>query len=591
MTLSMSVPPRAVLQRPEDLAWFLYERPVDVFEANSVAQVLPTLRAAEAAAESGLTAVGFITYEAASAFDPALRTLPPGELPLAWFAAFEQGRRVGPQPTAGAESLQHLFWQPSIDLATYRRNIERIHGWIEAGDTYQVNYTLRLEAPFDGDVEALFDQLTALGDSRCGARLDTGRHALCSLSPELFFQLDGDHLLTRPMKGTAERGRTNHEDQEIAETLRRSIKNRAENVMIVDMMRNDLGRIARPGTVTVPYLWQIERYRTLFQMTSTCEASTDAALVDILAALFPSASITGAPKVRTMELITEVETSPRGIYTGAIGRIGPGRSACFNVAIRTVHVDRDLACAEYGTGGGIVWDSTADEEFEETRTKALVVSSAQPRFSLLETIRWDPQHGFTLLGRHLDRLLDSAAYFGRTVDRDLVEDRLAMSIEAFNDPRRVRLLVSPEGDVEIQTTALPRGRRRWRVALARGPIDPRSHFLFHKTTHRNVYDSASHDLPGIDDVILWNPRGELTESTVANLVVRRGDDLLTPPIECGLLPGTARAELLERGRVREDVLLRRDLPTFDAIYLVNSVRGWIPTTLVDAPETLSGAQT
>jgi para-aminobenzoate synthetase/4-amino-4-deoxychorismate lyase len=579
VSLPMTDSCRAVLQRPGDGAWTAFDHPARVLEAHDIGQVLQVLAEVEKAAAGGATAVGYLSYEAASAFDPALTTRAAAALPFAWFAVFGAEREIAVGDVAPERDEPRLDWKPSVDLTGYRRSIDRIHQWIAAGDTYQVNYTLRLRSPFSGSAADYFHALVRHGGSRYGAFLDTGRHVLCSLSPELFFRLDGDRLVTRPMKGTTERGRTTQEDTLRARELRDSVKNRAENVMIVDMMRNDLGRIARPGTVQVSELWEVERYPTLFQLTSTCRASTDASVSEVLAALFPSASITGAPKVRTMERIAELETTPRGIYTGAIGRIGPGRSACFNVAIRTVHIDRERRTAEYGTGGGIVWDSVAEDEYEEARTKALVVTSPPPEFALLETLRWSPREGYVLLERHLDRLFDSAAYFGRRVDRDLLMRQLEAAVRGKRRVQRVRLLVTRDGTLDVRADELIRKRRRWTVVLAREPIDSDDRFLFHKTTHRAVYDSARVASPDVDDVLLWNTRGEITESTVANVVVRRDGELVTPPVECGLLPGTARAELIERRRVREKIVLREELEDVQALYLVNSVRGWLPTVL------------
>lgn len=578
--------PHAVLQEPGRPDWVAFDRPVDVLSTRDPGAIRDLLTAVETAATGGLTAVGFLTYEAASAFDAALVTRPAGPLPLAWFALFEAGRSHE-RSAIEADESPPLAWRPSIDAASHRADIDRIHRWIAAGDTYQVNYTWRLRAPFQDSARGYFERLAHHGDSRYGAFIDTGRHAICSLSPELFFELSGERVRTRPMKGTARRGRTTREDDAISADLAASVKNRAENVMIVDMMRNDLGRIAQPGSVLVRRLWEIERYPTVFQLTSTCEAETRAPLGDILAALFPSASITGAPKVRTMELIAELETSPRGIYTGAIGSVGPGRRARFNVAIRTVHFDRQAGTAEYGTGGGIVWNSQADDEFAEGRAKALVVTAPSPRFDLLETLRWDPENGFSLLDRHLARLADSAIYFDRPLDLALVRSRLSTAVDGFATPRRVRLLVDAAGGIEVETASLPRGPRRWRLALAAAPVDPRDRFLFHKTTLRDTYRTARASAPEADDVLLWNPDGEITESTVANLVVRKGGELLTPPLHCGLLPGTLRAELLDRGRVREEVVHRDTLATCDAVFLVNSVRGWIPCSVGSSAETLA----
>jgi para-aminobenzoate synthetase/4-amino-4-deoxychorismate lyase len=581
----MPASPPILLQEP-DGGWSAYEHPTETLEARQAADVGPLIETIEAAAESGLTAVGFLTYEAAEAFDTALVTHSPGPLPLAWFALFESARPIELGHADHNGSYRISDWRAALGPDRYAKALARIHEWIAAGDTYQVNFTQRLRASFDGDPLGYFRSLARHGDSRLGAFIETGRHALCSLSPELFFSLRDDRLTTRPMKGTAARGRTSAEDAILGERLRHSAKDRAENVMIVDMMRNDLGRVARSGTVEVERLWEIERYRTLFQMTSTCTARTDAGLREILTALFPCASITGAPKVRTMEIIAELETSPRGIYTGAIGRVGPGRRAEFNVAIRTVHIDCEQGKAEYGTGGGIVWDSNAEDEYRECLTKALVVTAPAPEFSLLETLSWEPASGFVLLERHLDRLQDSAAYFDRPCDRPGVTEQLEAAVIASEAALRVRLILDREGKVTIETSPAEGPETTWQVAIATTPIDPQDPLLFHKTTARQVYREARRLHPDADDVLLWNPAGEITESTVANIVIRRGDELVTPPIECALLAGTMRAELLAVGRIREAVVRREDLESADEIFLINSVRGWISVRLLANAETL-----
>ena len=359
--------------------------------------------------------------------------------------------------------------------------------------------------------------------------------------------------------------------------LQRSPKNRAENLMIVDMMRNDLGRIAHAGSVHVPQLFEVERYRTLFQMTSTVRALTDAPVSEIFRALFPSPSVTGAPKVRTMQIIAELEDSPRGIYTGAMGFMAPGRKAQFNVAIRTVHIDRTKGSAEYGTGGGITWDSVDREEYEECCTKGLVLMGQAPVFELLETLRWRPVHGYFLLSGHLDRLSQSARYFGLSFDEETVRQQLESAALAFGPaPRRVRLLLDERGDVRVESQPMEPGRRTWRIALARRPVDSASRFLYHKTTNRVVYEQARADFPQHDDVILWNENGEVTESCLANVVARVRGEWITPPVSCGLLPGVYRRRLLERGWIRECVIRVDELKNAERLCLINSVRGRIP---------------
>ncbi len=584
--------PPALLQSGEDARWSAYGEPLERLAAERLDQVLPLLERVEKATADGLVACGFIAYEAAAAFDPALRTHPPGDLPLAWFSLHDPGatrlldtppfdspRFDSPPADAVAPGTDRApearldRWKPSVTRREHADAVATIREWIAAGETYQLNYTFRLRGELGEPPEAYFAHLARRHGAGHGAWIDTGRHALGSLSPELFFRLDGDRITARPMKGTAPRGRTNAEDSAAAETLRHSSKNRAENVMIVDMVRNDLSRIAAPGSVEVPSLWDIERYPTLFQMTSTCVARSDAPLPEILRALFPSASITGAPKVRTMQLIEELETAPRGIYTGAIGSIGPGRTAHLNVAIRTVHMDRRAGTAEYGTGGGIVWDSEPDSEFAECLTKALVVTAPEPEFDLLETLRWDPDTGFVRLDRHLARLADSARYFGWRVDLDGARQALERAVHGGAGPQRMRLTVARDGTANADRSDLEPFEEPRRLALAADPIDSADRYLFHKTTHREAYERARASVPEADDAILWNERDELTESTLANLVVERRGELLTPPVACGLLPGVLRAELVESGRLTEAVLRKQDLERADALWLVSSLRG------------------
>ncbi len=590
-------------------SWLEFRQPASVLIARQPGEVLPALEELDAAVQRGCWAAGFLAYEAAPAFDAALHTRRPGPLPLLWFGIYKAKnvRRVGAQSCCARTSGRHaqwaqqdcaptfpmlgkidpaLFqalekaWKPTVSPAAFRRAIAAIRRKIAAGETYQVNYSFRLRAPFRGDFGALAAALLADGQTTYGAYLDLGEHALCSLSPELFFRRDGERVVCRPMKGTAPRGLTPAEDQRIAAELQQSAKNRAENIMIVDMVRNDLGRIARPGSVHAAKLFAIERHATLWQMTSTVAAKTCAAWPDLFRALFPCASITGAPKVQTAKIIAGLETAPRGIYTGAIGFIAPDGRAQFNVAIRTLHLDRRRARLAYGTGAGITWDSRAAEEWQECRTKALALAPVPP-FELLETMLWRPSRGYALLARHLRRLCGSAEYFGFPFSRQQVLRELHRAAGRFPcHDQRVRLLLDRAGRIRVEATRLPEAKV-WNIALARKPVSSTDRFLFHKTTHRATYDAALRRQPGCDDMLLFNERGELTESCFANIVVVRRGRWLTPPVACGLLAGTQRAELLARGKLKEVVIRVKDLQKSDRILLINSVRGIIETSLRD----------
>jgi para-aminobenzoate synthetase/4-amino-4-deoxychorismate lyase len=575
-----------VLQDPSsDSGWLRFTSPRETLVASRLSQVPALLAAVESGVEEGLYAAGFVSYEAAPAFDPALRVRPANELPLAWFGLFSNSQPFDFESAVGDSPLSPLPWAKSISARAFKESVRDIQQRIARGHTYQVNYTFRLLAPFNDDPWRLFSSLCRGQRTRCSAYVDTGAWAICSVSPELFFSLAGDRIRCRPMKGTAPRGRFAREDDDRASWLRVSPKNRAENIMIVDMVRNDLGRIAQPDSIRVSHLCNLERYPSVLQLTSTVEAVTQATLGEVFAALFPSASVTGAPKVRSMEIIAELEDRPRGAYTGAVGYLAPNRRARFNVAIRTVQIDRCRGWAEFGTGGGIVWDSSATEEWLECRTKALILSRPMPRFELLETLLWEPSPGYYLLERHLSRLSASARYFGFRLDLEAVRRRLEELGDRLPDqPHRVRLLVGETGKIALDSTPLTAAGRQWRVALARSPVSSRERFLFHKTTYRKIYDEARHGFPNHDDIILWNEHDEVTESCVANVVVRLGDRLITPALDCGLLPGTLRAELLAGGKIEEGRVALADLERASELYLINSVRGWI-TACLDRPAT------
>lgn len=590
--------PSSVLMQCGREGWRRFSNPVRTVEAPSIEEVVPALGEIESAARQGYFAAGFLTYEAAPAFDKALRTRAPGPLPHLWFGIYESCDLVSLPAPVPETAKGTASWRASLGFDEYRNAVDRIRERIAVGDTYQVNFTWRLDAAFEADPWPYFLAIANRDRTRYAAFVDIGRHAISSFSPELFFHLDGSRLVCRPMKGTSRRGLYRADDQRRARELRESGKERSENVMIVDMMRNDLGRIARPGSVETTRLFEVETYPTVLQMTSTVKAETNSSLVEIMTALFPCASITGAPKVETMKIITELEDRPRGIYTGAIGYLGPDRQALFNVAIRTMHVDRDARRAEYGTGGGIVWDSRPETEYLEGGTKTLVLAPQSPDYSLLETLRWQ-DGSFHLERRHLDRLADSADFLGFPYDESALRAQLArLSQRLENKPaerpersgkgiHRVRLLLSRDGAIHLEHQSIENEPGIWTIALAAEPIDPDNRFLYHKTTAREVYDGFRQRAPKADDVLLWNPAGELTETTLANVALRLDGLWVTPPVGCGLLAGTQRADFLARGRLVERVLTLDDLERSDSLALLNSVRGWIPARLASRQSSLT----
>ncbi len=577
---------------------FRLVEPVGVLEARRAPEVAGTLEAAEAAAARGLWVGGFLAYEAAPGLDSALAVRardpsdPFSELPLAWFATFERAEETGlPAPPDDAPHEAEGSWRASIDRATYDRAIARIHDHIQRGDTYQVNFTLRLRSTVAGDERGLYRDLCYAQRGAYAAYLNLGRFRILSASPELFFSLDGRRLLTKPMKGTAPRGRWTAEDEEVARRLVESGKDRAENAMIVDLLRSDLGRISRPGTVAWGDVFEAERYETVWQLTSTVssELGPGVDLRGIFRGLFPSGSVTGAPKVRTMELIAELEDSPRGAYCGAVGYLAPPgsarRAARFNVAIRSVTFDAESGTAEYGVGGGITWDSRARSEYEEAVAKARVLTARRPRFDLLETLLHEPGAGFRRLEGHLARLGSSAGYFGFRYDESAVRAALHDAAAVIADrPARVRLLLSRAG--AISTGAMPLSPPTDPVRLAvdrEHRVDRADVLLFHKTSLRGLYEEARGRHPGVDDVVLVNARGELTETTIANLAVRLDGRWWTPPLDCGLLPGVERAALLADGTLAERVIGLGDLGRAEGLAVLSSVRGWRRAELAQSP--------
>ncbi len=561
--------------------WLLFESPRRVLIARHPAEVLPALRAVETAVKGeGLHAAGFLAYEAAAAFDSACTVHSAGDFPLLWFGLYDAPEIVPPPaPPADAPCPE---WRPALGEAAFTTSVAVIKEAITRGETYQVNFTFPLHAPFEGDPRAWFAALVHGQRAGFSAFLDTGRYVLCSASPELFFALEGERLTTRPMKGTAARGRSVPEDRRQRETLATSAKDRAENLMILDMVRNDLGRLG--GTVSVPELFTVEGYPTVWQMTSAAETRTAAPLAEIFAALFPCASITGAPKYQTMRIIAGLEGRPRRIYTGAIGHVAPGRRARFSVAIRTALIDRETGCAEYGVGAGITWDSESGAEYRECLQKSRILEQRMPGFSLLESLRWSPQEGYRLIEEHLARLSASAGYFDFPCDRQLVLAKLAFL--ASNQPpcpHKVRLLLGPDGKLHAEAAPIePNPERRLRLRLATAPVDADDPFLYHKTTHRTPYENARRGAGECDEVLLWNDAGEVTEAATANLVVELEGKLVTPPVACGLLPGTLRERLLADGKIVEGVVRREDLRRADRLWLVNSVRGWREGVLVES---------
>ncbi len=567
--------------RPKTSGWsHLFESPTQIYETKKYAEVIPLLNILEAAARAGHWVAVLLSYEAAPAFDLSLSTHEGAGLPLLWAAVFDRSSPV--TAAAASKSYKISHWVAGTSRDDYAAAVARIRELIAQGETYQVNYTFPMIASFNGNSLSWYSDLCEAQGANYCAYLDLGSHQVLCLSPELFFERTGDAITTRPMKGTIRRGRWQAEDKQMMDTLSQSAKDRAENVMIVDLLRNDLGRVSVPGTVAVSDLFALERYETLWQMTSTVASKLrpNTSLTELLTALFPCGSITGAPKIRTMEIIKALEPFDRGVYTGAIGLIKPGGDCIFNVAIRTLVLDASTGQVTYGVGGGITFDSTAEREYEECILKSLFLERCVSQFQLLESMLLSAGE-ILLLDRHLRRLESSAEYFGFTLcSKSILEKLNALATTHPQNEWKIRLLVDREGKIECEVLQLDLLKLPLRVALSRNAIDSTDPFLFHKTTNRTIYKDALMGLEHFDDAILWNERGEITESTLANIVVLLDGEWWTPVQECGLLAGTFRAELLAAGRIRERVILIDELSVAKEIALINSVRRWMPLELV-----------
>lgn len=562
---------------------YLFLHPESTIELHDVSKLPEFFHQIEEAQRRGRYVAGYLSYEAGMGFEPHLfphlnqtRTLP-----LGWFGVYDTPVIFQHQTLLDKEDSLSLpnnisQMEMAISEATYASKIAHIHNLIESGDCYQANFTTFAHWKNHTSAAELFGHMMQAQPVEFGALLNLGETQILSASPELFFKSDGEKIITKPMKGTAPRGRTLEEDARIADWLAADEKNRSENLMIVDLLRNDLGRVCQHGSVNVSKLFHVERYPTLFQMTSTVEGTlnADTSHYDLFRALFPSGSIVGAPKIRTMQILREMEEQPREVYTGAIGFFAPDRSATFSVAIRTVVLQAEEA--RMGVGSGIVYDSDANAEYAECLTKTLFLTRSTIPFDLIETFLWD--RSYTFLDEHLARLQASAAYFDFYFEEQQVRDALLKASHAFgcSEIQRVRLLLSKYGDVSVTASSLSLpANERISILLRHETTNSTDPFLFHKTTRREIYDRGLQQAQKqrCADAIFCNEHGELTEGSIHNLVLVRDQKWFTPPLACGVLSGIYRKHLMDKQTVQERVLRLEDLLDAEQIYLCNSVRG------------------
>jgi len=572
----------------------VFTDPLKVLTCQHPQEVALVLAQIDHALAAGHHVAGYMAYELGSALEPRLAAgmdrAQTGE--LIWMGVFDAPHILDPGSfDAWAQHPHHVGpMRTTLAHDDYIAQVEHIRARIRAGDVYQINHTFKQRFDFSGSALSLYAHLRRQQRARYGALIATGERHILSLSPELFVECSAATVRTRPMKGTAARAANPMHDQARMDWLCHDEKSRAENLMIVDLLRNDLGRIARLGSVTVTDLFSVETYPTLHQLTSGIEATLvqGTTFCDITNALFPCGSVTGAPKIKAQEIIRDLETEPRGVYTGAIGYASPGTTVGeatpgkvrFNVAIRTL-VLADGG-GEMGIGSGIVYDSDPEQEWLECHLKARFLTAPQKPFDLLETLLWEPQHGYVRLARHLARLQSSARYFCYPYDETAVRRNLDQAIPTPAPAAlKVRLRLGPDGTLTSQSQAIETPARTLpvRFTISELVIDPEDPFVYHKTTNRASLDAErarQQARTRCDEVVFFNGDGELTEGSISNVFVEKNGQLLTPPVSSGLLAGTLRAELIDTGRAVERVLHRTDLDTADAIHVGNSVRGLRP---------------
>ncbi|MCP5184653.1 MAG: aminodeoxychorismate synthase component I [Pseudomonadales bacterium] len=574
-----------------DAMSLLYTDPVAIVRADTAGDVTGAVERIESAVANGLHAAGFASYELGYALEPRLAALMPQarSVPLLWFGLFAAPRRmrgadIADWLTERTRNASHGLGDVSLAWTReeYEQRFARALAMIRAGDIYQLNLTFKARFTLTGSPLALYRELRARQPVAHGALVDTGDVTMLSVSPELFVDVDERRLHMRPMKGTAARLPVVEADARQRLALVNDEKQRAENLMIVDLIRNDLGRIADIGSVRVDDLFTVETFSTLHQMTSGVSARLKAGigLKAVLRGIFPSGSITGAPKIRAMEVIRELETEPRGVYCGAIGHVSPERRARFNVAIRTAVIQRD-GQGEMGIGSGVVADSKVSGEYAECLLKMKFLRDSREPFLLIETMRYEPGKGIWLEARHYDRLRFSASWHAYALDEMRVREAVAAAIAPYADETlRVRLTLAKDGTPAVSTTVLGADAMQavMRYVVSPTRLNSADPFLYHKTTRRELYEAEwrrYHDEAGADEVVYLNEVGDLAEGSRTNIFIVRGDVLLTPPVSAGLLPGTLRAELIATGRAREARLGLDDLTRAEICFLGNSVRGLV----------------
>ncbi|TMR86007.1 aminodeoxychorismate synthase component I [Streptococcus pseudopneumoniae] len=549
---------------------YTFIQPIKELKTRDLTEVTALLSQVESYQEQGYYVVGYVSYEAAPAFEEkfAVHKAPLLDEYLLYFTVHDRVE-TSPIPLTYDELDLPSDWQEVTSAEDYEKAIAQIHHHLRQGDTYQVNYTVQLKQDLSANPFAIYNRMVVEQEAGYNAYVEHDEMAVISMSPELFFEQSDRELTTRPMKGTTQRGVTDQEDLEQASWLEQDPKNRSENMMIVDLLRNDMNRISEVGSEHVEHLCQVEQYSTVWQMTSTIKSRlrADVDLITIFRSLFPCGSITGAPKIATMEIIKNLEPQPRGVYCGTIGLLLPNGRRIFNVAIRTIQLHKGQAI--YGVGGGITWDSTWESEYQEVHQKAAVLYRKQDRFQLITTGKIS-QKNLLFEAQHLERLRKASRYFASPFDAEDLKQKIKEECQDcdVNQDYRLRISLSKSGEIEVNRQVLtPLSRTFCYAQLCLQEANLQQAFTYFKTSHRPHLGLRK------QEIIYHNAAGELLETSIGNLVLKISGRLYTPPIELGILPGIYRQHLLERGQVEEKVLNLADLAQAETIYGCNAVRG------------------
>ncbi|MFH2137353.1 MAG: aminodeoxychorismate synthase component I [Candidatus Omnitrophota bacterium] len=567
---------------------YIFTDPLEIISCRKTAQIKPCLEKLQKALNRGYYVGGFLSYESGYAFEETLPKKTEYIFPLIWMGVFKKPA-IFPKPFLPKTQKSASYNITQLRLNTtreqYLKDIQKIRKLIAQGDTYQVNHTIKYKFNFQGSLFSLYSDLRNNQAVSYGALIKTNDFSILSFSPELFFKQNNQTISVKPMKGTFARGLTPELDKFNKNYLKNDPKNRAENIMIVDLLRNDLGKISTPGSVKTTSLFDVEKYRTLFQMTSTVESKlkNNIFLPDLFKSLFPSGSVTGAPKIRTMQIINNLEKEERKIYTGAIGFISPHKKACFNVAIRTILLEKNKG--EMGVGSGITYSSDPQAEYAECKLKANFLTP--PEFKLIETMRWSSEKGIPLLHLHLERLKRSAGFFYFSYNQTYIKKIIHKSISALSKQYayKIRLLLSENGIITIEACPLSKQAKGppAEIILSAKKICSNNKFFYHKTTLRKLYNQQyrHYKKQGFFDIIFRNEKNEITEGAISNIFIKKGRKFYTPAVSCGLLPGVFRKHFItqHKGKVIETILTLEDLKKADAIYCTNAVRGIVKVSL------------